>query len=225
MNPGLHGLGAAGALLSRYRVPLVPCRLVLSADEAVAAAEAIGYPVALKVESPDIAHKTDVGGVRLGLNAADDVREAWESIGSDISRYRPGVRRLGMLVTRMAPAGLDMSVGVHRDPQYGLVALAGLGGTWVEALGDVSARMLPVNEQDASAMLAELRAAPLLGAFRGAPPRDIPALTRAIVAMGQLAGDLGDRLVSVEINPLRVYAQGEGATALDLRLVLADLDQ
>ncbi|MCL4701574.1 MAG: acetate--CoA ligase family protein [Burkholderiaceae bacterium] len=222
MAPGLYGPGTAGALLARYRIPLAPCRLVSTVDDAVAAADAIGYPVVLKVESPDIAHKTDAGGVRLGLLAAEAVREAWQAIASDLERRRPDARRTGMLVMRMAPPGLEMSLGVHRDPQFGLVMLVGLGGTWVEVLGDVSARLLPVDFPDASAMLAELKAAPLLGAFRGAPARDLPALTRAIVSMGQLAGDLGERLTSMEINPLRVHALGEGVTAVDLRLVLSD---
>ena len=221
LGPGLHGLGAFGGMLERYGVPVVARRTAGTIDEAVAAAEALGYPVALKVESRDIAHKSDAGGVRLGLADADAVRRAWTAMRAEVARYAPAARVEGALVARMAAPGIEMSVGVQRDPQFGPALMVGRGGVWIEALGDVSLRLLPVDEAEAHAMLAELKAAPLLGAFRGAPPRDVRALVAAMVALSRLALDHAERIVSVEVNPLLVHEHGRGATAVDARLVLA----
>ena len=221
MGPGLYGLGAIGGLLDNYGVPVVARRLADTVDEAVAAAEALGYPVALKVESSDIAHKSDVGGVRLGLADAGAVRRAWTTMLAEVARHAPAAGVVGALVTRMAAPGIEMSVGVQRDPQFGPALMVGLGGVWVEALGDVSLRLLPVDEPEAHAMLSELKAAPLLGAFRGAGPRDVKALVATMVALSRLALDHADRVVSVEVNPLLVHENGRGATAVDARLVLA----
>jgi len=215
---GLYGLGAAGEALEHYGLPVVARRLARTLEEALAAAEALGYPVALKIESPDIAHKSDAGGVRLGVADAKGLRSAWRAMHADVAKRAPAARVEGALVARMAPPGIEMSVGVQRDPQFGLVLMVGLGGTWIEVLGDVSLRLLPVDEDEALSMIAELKAAPLLGAFRGAPPRDVAALAAAMVALSRLALDHAGRLVSVEINPLIVHERG--ASAVDARLVL-----
>ena len=218
---GLHGLGSAGPLLERYGVPVVATRRARTAKEALAAADALGYPVALKVESPDIAHKSDAGGVRLGLANATSVRRAWVSMLAEVGRRAPDARAEGALVARMAEPGIEMSIGVQRDSQFGLVLMVGLGGVWIEVLDDVSLRLLPLDEAEARAMIAELKVAPLLGAFRGAPPRDVPALAAAMVALSRLAIDHAENIVSVEVNPLIVHERGRGATAVDARLVLA----
>lgn len=221
LNAGLHGLGAIGSLLESYGVRVAGWRMARSADEAVDAADALGYPVVLKVESVDIAHKSDAGGVRLGLADAGAVRRAWTAMRSDLARHAPEARIEGALVACMAAPGIEMSIGVQCDPQFGPALMVGLGGVWVEALGDVSLRLLPVDEAEARAMLAELKAAPLLGAFRGAPPRDVQALAAAMIALSRLALDHAGRIVSVEVNPLIVHEDGRGATAVDARLVLA----
>ena len=221
LAPGLHGLGAAGALLKDYGVPVVDARHARTAKGALAAAEKLGYPVALKVASPDIAHKSDAGGVRLGLADATAVRRAWIAMHAEVARRAPGARIEGALVVRMAEPGIEMSIGVQRDPQFGLVLMVGLGGVWIEALGDVSLRLLPVDEPDAHDMLAELKAATLLGEFRGARPRDTRALVRAMLALSRLASDHAERLVSAEVNPLIVHEEGRGATAVDARIVLS----
>jgi acyl-CoA synthetase (NDP forming) len=221
LGAGLHGLAAIGTLLESYGVPVAGWRMARSVDEAVAAADALGYPVVLKVESPDVAHKSDVGGVRLGLSDADAVRRAWMAMRADLARHAPAARIEGALVARMAAPGIEMSIGVQRDPQFGPALMVGLGGVWVEALGDVSLRLLPIDEAEAHAMLAELKAAPLLGAFRGAPPRDVQALAAAMLALSRLALDHAGQIVSVEVNPLLVHEVGRGVTAVDARLVLA----
>jgi len=220
LSAGLHGLGAAGALLESYGLRTIRQRMARSREQAVAAAEAIGYPVALKIESSDIAHKSDVGGVRLGLGDAPAVREAWTAMLEDVARHVPDARIEGALVARMADPGIEMSIGVQRDSQFGMVLMMGLGGVWIEALGDVSLRLLPVDEAEAQAMIGELKAAPLLGAFRGAPPRDAAALVAAMIALSRFAAEHADRLMSVEVNPLIVHEEGQGATAVDARLVL-----
>ena len=220
LSAGLHGLGAIGDVLERYGLPVVSRRMARTADEAVAAAEALGYPVALKIESPDVAHKSDAGGVRLGLADAGSVRHAWTAMHADVARHAPAASLRGALVAPMARPGIEMSLGVQRDPQFGLVLMVGLGGVWIEAFEDVSLRLLPLEEAEARSMIEELKAAPLLGAFRGAAPRDVPALAAAMVALSNLAIDHAERLVSVEINPLIVHELGGGATAVDARLVL-----
>lgn len=220
LAPGLHGLGSIGAMLEAYGVPVVRRRLVHSVAEAAEAAEEIGYPVALKVESPDIAHKSDAGGVRLALGDASAVRNAWTAMHADIARKFPKARINGALVAAMAAPGLEMSIGIQRDPQFGLVLMAGLGGVWIEALGDVSLRLLPVEKWESREMLSELKGATLLGAFRGAPPRDTDALVAAMMALSRFAIDHGDDLAAVEINPLLLYHEGAGALAVDARVVV-----
>ena len=215
---GLYGLGAVGEALEHYGLPVVERCPARTLDEALAAAQALGYPVALKIESPDIAHKSDAGGVRLGLAGEQDLRSAWQSMHADVARHAPSARVQGALVARMAPPGIEMSVGVQRDPQFGLALMVGLGGVWIEVLGDVSLRLLPVDQAQALEMIGELKAAPLLGAYRGSPPRDVAALAAAMASLSRLALDHAGRLVSVEINPLIVH--GRGALAVDARLLL-----
>ena len=221
LGRGLHGLGAIGELLGSYGVPVVARRMASTVEDAIAAAGELGFPVALKIESRDIAHKSDAGGVRLGLANADDVRRAWTSMLAEVAQHAPAARVEGVLVAGMAAPGIEMSLGMQRDPQFGPVLMVGLGGVWVEALGDVSLRLLPVGEEEARAMLAELKAAPLLGAFRGAPARDLRALVGAMVSLSRFALDHAERIVSVEVNPLLLHEDGRGATAVDARLVLS----
>jgi acyl-CoA synthetase (NDP forming) len=220
LGAGLHGLAAIGGLLERHGVPVSPWRLARTADEAAAAGDALGYPVALKVESADVSHKSDAGGVRLELGDAAAVREAWNAMRTEVGRKAPGARIDGALVARMAEPGLEMSIGIQRDPQFGHALMVGLGGVWIEVLGDVSLRLAPVDEAEALAMLAELKAAPLLAAFRGAKPRDTKALAKAMVGLSRFATEHGPRIESIEVNPLFVYEGGRGVLAVDARLVL-----
>ena len=217
---GVHGAGAIGDALAGYGIRLAPQQLARSEDEAVSAAAALGYPVALKIESPDISHKSEAGGVRLDLADANALRQAWRDVQRQITDRAPAARVAGMLVARMAAPGLEMSIGVQRDAQFGLTLMAGLGGVWIEVFADVSLRLLPIDDAQAQSMLAELKAAPLLGSFRGTPARDVKAIVGAMRALARFAADQGDRFASVEINPLIVYAEGDGATAVDARLVL-----
>lgn len=194
-------------------VPVIPVRLARTADEAVAIAGALDASVVLKIASPDIAHKTEVGGVVLDLRGEAAVRAAFDTMLARVRAAAPEARIEGIVVAPMRKGGVELFVGTMNDPQWGPAIAVGLGGIWVEALKDTSLRLLPISEQDALDMLAELRGAKLLDGFRGAPGADREALARAIAAIAEAALALGPDLVSLEINPL--LAQGARVEALD----------
>jgi acetate---CoA ligase (ADP-forming) len=191
-------------------------RLAQTADEAVAAFEVLGsQPVALKVQSPDLVHKTDVGGVRLGVRTADEVRTAFEDIVDSTRAALTGAGFDGVLVQLMAPDGVEMFVAARREPLLGPLVVVGLGGVYVEALADVAMRLAPLSRTEAHAMLAELRGRALLDGARGRPRADVEALAAAVVRMSELAVALPPGVATIEINPLRVLPAGEGVLMLD----------
>lgn len=194
-------------------VPVVPAKVVNSAEEAIRHARTLGSSVALKIVSPDIPHKTEVGGVKLDVTGDANVAAAYERIIASARRAMPDARIEGVSVGPMRDAGVELFVGTMRDPQWGPVITIGLGGIWVEALRDASLRLLPISQADALAMLDELRGKALLDGFRGTPAVDRLAAANVIVAIGDAALALGPQLVSLEINPLR--ASGERIEALD----------
>jgi succinyl-CoA synthetase beta subunit len=185
-------------VLEEAGVPVVPTRLCSSTEEAVAAADELGYPVVLKIESPEVLHKTDAGGVKLGVADAAGVREAYEAIAA------LPVRMEGVLVQPMASQGVEMILGVKRDPVVGPAVLLGMGGIFAEVLKDVSLRIPPISEHDAQEMVDELRGKTLLFGARGRPAADVEALVKMIVRVGQLAPSLG----ALDINPLLVLPDG-----------------
>lgn len=188
-----------------------------SPEEAALTAAAIGFPVALKIVSPDISHKTEIGGVRLGLADADAViREA-----RDLAQIMAGHALTGFLVQEMVD-GLEMIVGVRDDPQFGPLVLVGLGGVFVELLRDVSLRLAPVDAAEARAMLAGLRGAKALDGFRGRSPRDVGALAEAVAGLSRFYLDHRPWLQEIEINPLMVLAEGDGVRAVDVRPVVKE---
>jgi acyl-CoA synthetase (NDP forming) len=200
------------ALLAEHGVPTVPTHLVRSADDAVAAAREVGYPVVVKVVSAQILHKSDIGGVALRLADDDAVRAAYDRVTAAGAAVAGAVVD-GALVAPFREGGLELIAGVVRDAQWGPTIAVGLGGVLVNALNDSSLRRLPVGEPDVHTMLGELRTSSLLDGFRGAPPADRDAIAAAVVALGRLALRLGPRLESIEINPLRV--DGAVVEALD----------
>jgi len=213
------GDAEARAILEAYGFPLPPSHLAATPEEAIAAAEEMGYPVVLKVASPDILHKTDVGGVRLNLRSPADVRDAFDLIVYRASRYVPGARIWGCLVQKMVPPGREVLIGMSRDPQFGPLVAFGLGGIYVEALKDVVFRVAPFGPEEAAEMIREIRSYPLLEGVRGEPPADHAALVDALCRVSQLVTDFPE-IVELDINPLVVYEEGRGAVALDMRLVL-----
>lgn len=202
----LDMLGAAG-------VPVVPARIVRSREEAVAAAAAMGEAVALKILSPDIQHKTEVGGVRLNLSGQAAVARAYDAIMASVTAARPQARIDGVIVSPMRTGGVELFVGVARDPSWGLAIAVGFGGVLVELLQDSSLRRLPVSPVQVREMLGGLRGAKLLAGYRGGPAVDLDAVADAISRIGNAALALGPDLASLEINPL--WVKGDKVECLD----------
>lgn len=208
--------------LAANGVPVIPGSITTTADEAVAEAARHDDPVVLKIASPDIQHKTEIGGVVLNVRGDDAVRAAWPAMMARVAAAVPDARIEGIIVSPMRSAGVELFVGTMRDPQWGPVIALGLGGVFVEALKDTSLRLLPVSPADVHEMLGELRGASLLDGFRGAPAVDREALAAAVVAIGDAALALGDDLVSLEVNPL--LALGARIEALDGLTVWRDAE-
>ena len=215
MSSGILPAEAAFQLFQQFGIPTAATVFVRSAEEAACAAERVGFPVVLKIESPDITHKSDVGGVALGLANGNDVRTAYERMHSQVAERAPTAKIAGAIVQRMAAAGLEMILGVNRDPLYGPVVLCGFGGILVELLKDVVVGIPPLSCEQAHDMIARLRGFPILAGVRGKPPADVDSLCQAIVNVSRLAMGLGDRLAGVDINPLIVLPKGEGVIAVD----------
>jgi len=201
---GAHGVWPehlARRLLEEAGIPVVPARLVTSKDEAFEAAQAFAGPVALKVASASIAHKSDVGGVRLGVAPAD-AGVAYCELVARVGQSRPDVSLDGVLVSPMRPDGVELLVGISTDDTWGKVLSVALGGVWVELLGDAALRLLPAGEEDVQEMLRELRGAAVLEGARGASGVDVARLAEVIAAIGRLGEGLGDALDTLEVNPL-----------------------
>jgi acyl-CoA synthetase (NDP forming) len=201
----------AAALLSGNGVPVVPAALAADEDAAVAAAVSFGYPVVLKAAADGLAHKSDIGGVRLGLSTDDAVRTAHREVTALLREH--GATGITTLVQPQRSGGIELLVGVLRDPAWGLVLAIGLGGVWVEVLRDTAQRLLPVSESDVRSALGELRGAALLTGARGGQAADLDAVAAVVTRITGLAGSLGDRLESLEVNPLLV--RGSEVEVLD----------
>ncbi|MGE8679416.1 MAG: acetate--CoA ligase family protein [Achromobacter marplatensis] len=206
-------------VLRQAGLPVPDCTLAADADAAAHAAAGMGGPVVLKVVSPDILHKSDVGGVKLGLSGDDAVRGAHAAILDSVRTHRPDARIDGVLVAPMAKKGVECIAGVHCDPVFGPVVMFGLGGVFVEVLKDVSFRLAPFGRQQALSMIREIKGYALLQGARGTPPCDIEALADALVALSRFAYARRNDFSSVEINPLLALPQGSGALALDAVLI------
>lgn len=205
-------------VLAALGVRVPPGGLAGSVEQAVAIADRIGYPVAMKAQAAKLTHKTEAGGVILRLADAEAVRKAWTALHANVERAQPGLKLDGVLVESMSPSGLELVVGARRDPRWGLVVMLGLGGVWVEALGDV--RLMPPDssEEEIAAELGKLKTAKLLHGFRGTPPVDVKAVAAAAAAIGRLMRARSD-IMEIDVNPLVVHAAGHGATALDALIV------
>jgi acyl-CoA synthetase (NDP forming) len=203
-------------LLADAGVPVVPGELVTSADDAVRAAHRAGLPVALKICSAQITHKSDIGGVALNLRADDEIRAAYDRVRAAADQV-PGAEVDGVLVTTMRSGGTELLAGVTVDPAFGPVLAVGLGGVWVEVLADTALRLLPADQAGVKRLLGELRGASLLHGVRGTPPADLDALAGVITAIADAALSLGSALRTLEVNPLRVA--GAQIEALDVLVV------
>jgi acyl-CoA synthetase (NDP forming) len=205
----------AKALLTQIGIPSPREAVVTTPEEAAIQAEVIGFPVALKLVSADIFHKTEVGGVALNLKSGQDLEAAARTMQASITTHRPDAKIDGFLVSQMVTDGVETILGVHRDPAFGPVVTFGLGGVLVELLKDTVCALAPVSLDEARAMIGKIKTAALLTGYRGGPAHDIEALAHAIVSVSAFAAQYSDRLRSLEINPLRVLPGSGGVIALD----------
>jgi len=202
-----------------YGLPVPRFGVARSSAEAVRIAERIGFPVVLKVVSPDILHKSDVGGVVLGVRTPEEVEEKYSAIIRSVERKAPGARVYGVLVQEMVGRGLEVIVGAVRDPQFGPVVMVGVGGVFVELLRDVSFRVAPVTPVDVEEMLRDLKGYRLFEGYRGEPPRDKRALVDIVVRVSRLVAE-HEEINEVDLNPVVVFAEGQGAKVVDARFVV-----
>ena len=216
---------AGKALLAGAGLPVPRSGLARDADDAARLADGIGYPVVLKVVSPDILHKSDVGGVRVGIGSPEDVRSAFSEISHTVGAARPDARIEGVLVEHMLPAGgVETLVSVSRDPTFGHVMTFGLGGIHVELFRDIARRLLPIERHDAERLIREVRAYPLLAGARGRSPQDIDALLDVLVGVSRFVVSRTSEIDEIELNPVWVGRAGGGAVILDA-LVTVRIDQ
>ncbi len=204
-------------LLSEAGISTNATELAQDRDEAVELARRIGHPVVLKIASPDVVHKSDVGGVRIGVSGDDAVAAAYDEIVAAVVAAQPGARVDGVSVQAMADPGVEVIIGVSRDPQFGPLLMFGLGGVLVEVLGDVSFRVAPLTERDAAEMVREIKGFPILRGHRGSPPADLDAIERALLDLSRFVDSRPD-VGEVDLNP--VIAHPNGLTAVDARVVL-----
>jgi acyl-CoA synthetase (NDP forming) len=209
----------AKALLALYGIARPPEVLATSANEAAAAATRIGGAVALKAQSPEIMHKTEVGGIALGITGETAVRDAYERVLANAKRAYPEAVIHGVLVQAVARHGREIILGVTRDPNFGPMLMVGLGGIHVEVLRDVAFTPVPIGKEDALSLLDGLRGTALLDGVRGAPPADRGALAELMATLSRFAADHAELIEEIDLNPVIVHAQGEGLTVVDALIV------
>ena len=208
------------AILASIGLPFPAGRMATTLAEAEAAASAVGFPVVLKAQSADLSHKSDAGGVIVGLADAAALATGWARLQANIAHHRPGLVLDGVLVEGMGARGVELIVGARNDPEWGPIILVGFGGVQAEVLKDVRLLTPDLDEAAIVAEIGRLRSAPLLKGFRGAPPLDVPAVARIVASLGQLLLR-EDRIREVDLNPVVVYPVGEGAVALDALMDVA----
>jgi len=209
----------AKQLLSAAGIPVVETRLAATHDEAVAVADEMGYPVALKIVSPQITHKSDVGGVKLNLASPDDVRAAFDGVLEAARAAEPEATIEGVSVQRMAEPGVEVIVGMTTDAQFGPVLMFGLGGVLVEVLKDVAFRVVPLTARDASQMVRDIKGFPVLQGYRGQEPADVDALEQLLMNVSQFV-EANPQIAELDLNP--VFAYPKGTAAVDARIVLSE---
>ncbi|MEO0074315.1 MAG: acetate--CoA ligase family protein [candidate division WOR-3 bacterium] len=206
-------------ILSAYGLPVPPYRVAETEANALAAAQELGYPVALKVVSPQVLHKTDFGAVSLNVGDDSQLVVQYNRILANVRSRAPDAEVWGVLVQRMAPRGTETILGMKRDPSFGALLMFGLGGVMVEVLKDVVFRVAPINEISADSMVNGIKAAPLLKGFRGEKPRDIAKVRECLQRLSQLVTDFAE-FEEIDINPLLVYEEGQGALVVDARFLV-----
>ncbi|SDX40913.1 acetyl-CoA synthetase [Albimonas donghaensis] len=207
----------AKAILSGYGVPVIEEKPAASAEAAADMAAALGFPVVMKIDSPDLPHKTEAGGIALNLKSAEAVKDAYAAMMTRVKAYKADARIEGVLIQRMAPAGVEIVVGARRDPTFGAVIVVGLGGVMVELMRDSVAAPAPVTPHEASEMLARLRGAAVLDGFRDLPPVDKAKLAEVVARVSEFAADAGAGLAELDVNPL--ICRGDDIVAVDALII------
>ncbi|MEQ9508081.1 MAG: acetate--CoA ligase family protein, partial [Alloalcanivorax xenomutans] len=209
------GEAEAKQLLAAHGIPAVPEKVLGSAEEAAAYAEQIGFPVVMKIASADIVHKSEIGGVLLNVADADSVREGFQTLLGNAERHVPDAKLDGVLVARQIVGGVECFMGIQRDPQFGPAAVFGIGGIFVEVLKDVAFRRCPFDREEARDLILSIKGAPLLQGARGRAPVDLDALSQVLANLSRFAVGAGERLDSIDINPVFAMPEGQGAFAAD----------
>ncbi|MFZ0965938.1 MAG: acetate--CoA ligase family protein [Candidatus Bathyarchaeia archaeon] len=207
----------AKTVCMRCGIPVTNFKVAKNEAEAVKFAEEIGYPIVLKIVSPDIIHKSDVGGVVVGLKTAKDVRNAYKQILESIKKHKADAKIVGVLVQEMAPSSTEVIVGAIKDPQFGPALMFGLGGIFVEVLKDVTFRVAPITMDEAREMITEVKAYPLLKGYRNQPPADIEAIVQILLNTSRLVME-HQEIKELDLNPIMVYEKG--AKTVDARIIL-----
>lgn len=207
----------AKRFLGQAGIPVVDTRLARSKSEAASLSREIGFPVVLKIVSPDVVHKSDIGGVKVGLANTAQVQKAYTGIITNVKEKVPGARIEGISVQKMARPGVEVIIGMTEDNQFGPVIMFGLGGIWVEAIRDVVFRVVPVSSRDADEMVREIKGFAALRGYRGQEPVNIPLLTKLITRISKFI-EKNPGVKELDINPL--IASGDGVVAVDVRIVM-----
>jgi len=204
-------------VLAEAGIPVGETELATTAEDSVEIADKAGYPVVMKIVSPDITHKSDVGGVKVGIGSADEVRAAFKEITDAARKAQASATISGVAVQKMAPQGTEVIVGMSKDPQFGPVLMFGLGGVLVEVLKDVSFRIVPIERRDAREMIEEIKAFPVLQGVRGGEPADLAALEELLLKLSEFV-EANPQVAELDLNP--VFAYKDGALAVDARIVV-----
>ena len=209
-------------IFKAYGLPVVQTAVVTGEDEAVDKANSFGYPIVMKIVSPDILHKSDAGGVKVNIENETDVREAYRTILENAKAYKADAEIHGIVVQEMAPWGTETIVGSVNDPTFGPTVMFGLGGIFVEVLKDVTFRVAPISEKEAQIMLDGIRGAPILDGVRGEAPRDRKTLAEVLSRYAFMITDLGEDILESDANPILVYEEGKGVKVVDARIILTE---
>jgi acetyl-CoA synthetase (ADP-forming) len=207
----------AKTICTEYDISVTEFDLAKNEDEAVTAAETIGFPVVLKIVSEDIIHKSDAGGVKVNLKTKEEVKEAYNQILENAKQYKPDAKITGVLVQEMAPQSTEVIIGSIKDPQFGPTIMFGLGGIFVELLKDVTFRIAPITERDAREMISGVKAYPLLNGYRNTPRADIEAIVQLLLAVSELITEHPE-IKELDLNPIMTYEKG--AKTVDARIIL-----
>jgi acetate---CoA ligase (ADP-forming) subunit beta len=207
----------AKAVCAEYEIPVTKFKVASNAAEAKRYAEEIGFPVVLKIVSPDIIHKSDAGGVMVNLKSAGEVQDGFKKIIENASKFKADAKIAGVLVQEMAPQATEVIVGAIKDPQFGATVMFGLGGIFVEILKDVNFRIAPLTKDDAKEMITQLKAYPLLNGYRNTPPADIDALVSILCSTSKLVME-NPEIKELDLNPVMAYQNG--VKTVDARIIL-----